>query len=366
LASAPLLALFSLMAWVPPGSIEGAALIAWIAVAIFGFYTAYTMFEVPHMALGAELTLEASARNRVFGIRQALKILGMLAAGVVGTWAVERGVASTRVMAIVVSVLTLGMIVYGVSLLPPERAEYRGRGGTNPFRAVADVLRNRHARLLLAVIFIDGIGAGGIGVLTPFVLDYVVGAPPLVLPALMGAYMLVSLAVVPVWVGLARRYAKKRLMLISMLGSGIGYGMVVFAGEGDWLLILVSAIVAGAAGVCPNVLGYTIKSEIIDWDEHATGERKEGAYFAGWSFVSKLAAGVMIGIVGWALEWAGFDGSVQEQTELVKRTMVLLMGGFPLVCFGLGAVAFSRFELDESEHARIRAELDARARTSAS
>jgi Na+/melibiose symporter-like transporter len=36
------------------------------------------------------------------------------------------------------------------------------------------------------------------------------------------------------------------------------------------------------------------------------------------------------------------------------------MGGFPLICYSIGSIAFSRFSLNESEHARIRSELDAR------
>ena len=125
-------------------------------------------------------------------------------------------------------------------------------------------------------------------------------------------------------------------------------------------MIAISGAIAGLSSSCPNVLGYTLKSEIVDVDEHMTGERKEGAYFAGWSFVNKLAAGIMIGLVGWALEWSGFDGQAEVQTEFTKTTMVLLMGGFPLVCFLFGAALFSRFDLSEAEHARIRRELDAR------
>ena len=41
--------------------------------------------------------------------------------------------------------------------------------------------------------------------------------------------------------------------------------------------------------------------------------------------------------------------------------MLVLMGGVPIVCYGGGALAFSRFQLDDKEHARIRAALDARA-----
>lgn len=362
LASAPLLALFSIMAWAPPSMLEGPALIGWIAFSVVGFYTAYSMFEVPHTALGAEITLKASERNRVFGFRQVLKVLGMLIAGVAGTAIIGRGVASTHVMAYVVGAATILMIVLGVSLLPKERSDFQGRGGENPFRAVRDVISNPHARLLLFVIFIDAIGTGGIGMLTPFVLDYVVGRPELI-PALLGGNMLATLAAVPVWIALARRFEKRHLMLASMFGSAIGYGSIIFVGPGDWQLIALSSIIAGASSSCMNILGYTVKSEIIDCDEHRTGERKEGAYFAGWSFVSKFAAGVMFGVVGWALQWSGFAAGVHPQTESVQTTMIVLMGAFPLVCFVIGAIAFSRFGLTESEHARIRAELDTRSAT---
>ncbi|MAG34499.1 MAG: hypothetical protein CL908_26810 [Deltaproteobacteria bacterium] len=360
LASAPALAVFGVMAWAPPSGLSEGALIAWISVAIIGFYTAYTVFDVPHMSLGAEITLDASERNRVFGVRQVMRVLGMLAAGVLGTYLVSQGVGVTRIMAWVVALLTVVMIFLGVSFLPPERGDFKGRGGEKPLRAIRDVAANPHARLLLFVIFIEAIGAGGIGVLTPFVLDYVVGRAELV-PVLLGANMAATLASIPLWLALARRWEKRRLMVAAMTGSAFGYGMILLVGPGDWHLVAISALIAGASSSCANVLGFTLKSEIIDCDEYTTGERKEGAYFAGWSFVNKLAAGIMIGLVGWALEWSGFDGKVQEQSELAKNTMVLLMGGFPLVCYCIGTLAFLRFSLSEKEHARIRAELDMRA-----
>ena len=70
--------------------------------------------------------------------------------------------------------------------------------------------------------------------------------------------------------------------------------------------------------------------------------------------------GIMSGAVGGALEWSGFDGEASVQSELVNTTMIVLMGGFPLVCYLVGAALFLRFDLSEAEHARIRAELDAR------
>jgi GPH family glycoside/pentoside/hexuronide:cation symporter len=317
-------------------------LIAWITVAVLGFYTAYTVFEVPHMSLGAELSLDARERNRIFGVRQVMRTLGMLSAGILGTWVVGQGVEPATTMAWVVGGATLLFVFSGVSLLPPEREEFRGRGGQNPIKAVRDVLRNRHARLFLLVIFIDAIGAGGIGVLIPFVMEYVVGDPELTIggralapsdlvPFLLGIAFITALVSIPLWLRLAHRFEKRRLVLLSMVMATVGYGAVVFVGPGDWEIIAVASLFSGAANACANTLGYTLKSEIIDCDELDTGERKEGVR------------------------------NEPDQTELVKTTMIALMGGVPIVCYGVGALAFSRYQLGEQEHGRIRMALNARA-----
>jgi Na+/melibiose symporter-like transporter len=79
----------------------------------------------------------------------------------------------------------------------------------------------------------------------------------------------------------------------------------------------------------------------------------------------KLASGIMVGLVGYSLEWSAFDREALEQSDRVKDTMIFLMGGIPLFCYGIGSLAFTRFSLTETEHARIRTELVERARESA-
>jgi Na+/melibiose symporter-like transporter len=62
-----------------------------------------------------------------------------------------------------------------------------------------------------------------------------------------------------------------------------------------------------------------------------------------------------------ALELSGFIADARPQLESVNTAIIVLMGGFPLLCYVIGAFTFSRFNLTESDHARIRADLDARA-----
>jgi GPH family glycoside/pentoside/hexuronide:cation symporter len=98
---------------------------------------------------------------------------------------------------------------------------------------------------------------------------------------------------------------------------------------------------------------------VIDWDEHATGERKEGSYFAAWNFVLKVATGITQGLTGLVLTFSGYVPNV-EQTEGVKFTILALYGLFPLACYVIGSLLFARFRLDAAGYAQIRSELDAR------
>jgi Na+/melibiose symporter-like transporter len=179
------------------------------------------------------------------------------------------------------------------------------------------------------------------------------GIPKCIVHGHGGIYVVCTVGSIPVWVRLGGRYDKRSLWIFAMWMSLVGFGSLLFIDEGTIGIMVFCALVAGTAGGCGPTLGQAIKADVIDWDEYETGERKEGAYFAAWSFTSKLAAGVMIGLVGVALQASGFqEGAVQPW--IVRGTMLFLMGGMPVVGFGLGILAFRRFALDRTEHARIR------------
>src|SRR5262245_3133280 len=169
-------------------------------------------------------------------------------------------------------------------------------------------------------------------------------------------YTVPALASVPLWMWLGERFDKRALWMRAMGLSGIGFGMLLLLGQGTIALMIASSLVAGFASGCAPTLGQALKADVIDRDELATGERKEGAYFAAWSLVSKLASGVMIGLVGVALDMSGFVAGVEEQSAATTRTMVFLTGGMPLFGFAVGMWLFRNFRLTEDEHARVLAE----------
>jgi GPH family glycoside/pentoside/hexuronide:cation symporter len=358
------------MVFAPPIALDEGGLGIWMGIAIVGFYSAMTLFFVPHMSLGAELTDDYHERSRLFGVRHAAYTVGSILSLVTMYMLItaeNTPGANVRVvaeqLAIVAIVAMVALVLYAVWRLE-ERTEFQGRPVGSPLQAFRDIWKNPHARLLIIVTFIEQIGSSAIAALTLYVTHYVVGAP-LWAPVIIFAYMLPSSASVPIWLGLSRRFGKINVWLFGMVLTGLSFGAMFFIPflptvEARIALIMIAAVFAGFAGGCGGTMAPSVQGDVIDFDEYQTGERKEGSYFAAWNFVYKSALGVMLLLTGFVLEWTGFTPNV-EQTMTVKLAMVSLYGLFPLVCYTVGAILFSRFKLDEAAYAKIRAALDATA-----
>ncbi|MFN3238379.1 MAG: MFS transporter, partial [Pseudomonadales bacterium] len=356
------------MVFSPPDSLTGSALVAWMAVGVIGFYSAMTIFIVPHMSLGAELTPNYHERSRLYGLRHAAFTIGSILA--VGSMhllfqAEQESEAAVRGLAFQLSALaavaTALFILYAVVRLR-ERSDFQGRVNESVFSAFKDVWQNKHARLVLVVTFIEHTGSAVIGLLTLYVAQYIVGRPELAALIIL-SYMVPSTVSVPMWVPLSRRFGKIRMWIFSMLLTGFSFGAMFalpFIDMSDrTTLIFVAAVFAGLAAGCGGTIAPSVQSDIIDYDEYLTGERKEGSYFAAFNFVHKSAVGVMTLITGYVLQFSGFVPNA-EQTQAVQISIVFLYGLLPLICYMIGAYLFSRFTLDEAAHAEVRRELDRR------
>lgn len=359
-----------IMVFAPPESLSDTGLVIWMSVAIIGFYSAMTVFFVPHLSLGAELSSSYHERSRLFGVRHGFYTFGSILSLIsfyLLISAEQQGRDVVRAEAFDLALIAAGVMVVLVLVSVgklKERPEYQGRVNESPFQAFKDVWQNPHARLLIVVSFIEQVGSAAIGVLTLYVTQYVVGAP-LWAPLIILCYMVPSSFSVPLWLPLSRRFGKVRLWMFSMVLTGVSFGAMFALPWIDGVTvkivyISIFAFFAGLAAGCGGTLSPSIQGDVIDYDEMMTGERKEGSYFAAWNFVYKGATGVMLLLTGFVLQFAGFAPN-EDQTMTVKVAMVTLYGMFPLVCYVIGAALFSRFKLDEKEHAKIRQVLDERA-----
>jgi GPH family glycoside/pentoside/hexuronide:cation symporter len=343
----------TVMLWTPPGALEGATLVVWMAVALLLYETAATAFLVPYGALGMELTDRYHERTRLFGYRHVAGAFG----AILGLGAVYwmRTADDPRFAAFAMSVIggtaTAAAILVAATRLP-ERDDRRGRGASHIGKAFADVLRNPHGRLLFIVYGIEAFGAASLGMLAPYVMQYIVAAPDLTEVFIL-TYFVPQFALTPLWIRLGRHFSKKALWVFAMCCLAVAYTGLFFVAGKSYALLFGVVFLLGVGGGCGQVVGPAIQADVIDYDEYLTGERKEGAYTAIWNFVRKSAGGLTAGITGFVLEYQGYVPNADEQSEGVMISILALMSLLPAACYALGTLLFSRFSLNEAEHARV-------------
>ena len=330
----------------PPESMQGQSLDLWMMIAILSFYSAITLLNVPHMALGAELSEDYHERTRLFGVRHIGFTLGSILALVSMSLLISEENnpdGDVRQLASSLAFYAIGamslMIFFAVSKLK-ENPEFQNRVNKNPFKAFRDVWINPHAKILIIVLFIENLGGAVIGVLTLYVTQYIVEAPAWA-PLIIFAYMLPSALSVPLWIPLSRRFGKIRLWVFSLAFTGISFGGIFIIPFLDsitdrLIVMFLGAALGGMAAGCGGAIGPSVKGDVIDYDEYLTGERKEGSYFAALNFVFKSATGIMLLVTGFVLQFSGFIPN-QPQTMEVKIALISLYGLVPLVFYSLGA-----------------------------
>ena len=355
----------------PPESMQGQSLDLWMMIAILSFYSAITLLNVPHMALGAELSEDYHERTRLFGVRHIGFTLGSILAIVSMSLLISEENnpdGDVRQLAGSLAFYAIGamslMIFSAVSKLK-ENPEFQNRVNKNPFKAFRDVWINPHAKILIIVLFIENLGGAVIGVLTLYVTQYIVEAPAWA-PLIIFAYMLPSALSVPLWIPLSRRFGKIRLWVFSLAFTGISFGGIFIIPFLDsitdrLIVMFIGAALGGMAAGCGGAIGPSVKGDVIDYDEYLTGERKEGSYFAALNFVFKSATGIMLLVTGFVLQFSGFIPN-QPQTMEVKIALISLYGLVPLVFYSLGAyLLYKKFKFGEKEHAAIKQQIQERA-----
>ncbi len=365
---------FYIMLYSSPPGMQPANAALWMAVAVFGFYTAMTAISVPHLSLGAEATQDAYSRNKLFGMRHAMIGAGSILALITLAWltsidptdtALLRG-ASMQSAAIAGFLCIIGVLATAFLFREPATEPLVAAHREGVYTSSRKILSNPNARLLLLVQFVEAIGSGALGAAALYVSQYVLGNLEIA-PLAIVCYLLTSTLSIPFWVRVSRRVSKVSLWIATMAGSALSYGglfTLVFFDRGSLQtgVLLALCIISGAMSGCGNTMAPSVLSDIVDEDELHTGMRKEGAFFALYNLANKSAQGVTVMITGFVLSAVGFVPNV-EQSFGVQLALCGILGLMPLVCFAIGTFMFLGFGLREDQHAEILLALEKRSKS---
>jgi GPH family glycoside/pentoside/hexuronide:cation symporter len=337
----PLLVLGFVALWSPPAALAGEALVVFAALALFVFHTAFALYTIPHMAMGAELSSDPHERTRLFGVRQMSFTLGMFFAfgAIQVAMNAEAPRAAAAGLALPTALLAVAILAWTPFAVREPAREGVG-GGSGLASGFRDVWTNAPARVLLIVWLIESAGIGAVGTLAPYIAEYLLERPDVVgfLPA---AYVVSGIVSIPLWVRLSGRFGKRDTWLAAMLLAAATFAGLGLVGPGDVALVMGLLVLAGAAMGCGSVISPSMMADVIDLDERRTGERKEGIYSASMMFAMKIGIAGATALAGFVLDAAGFAPNVAQSEESLLGIRVLF-AGLPCAGFLIGSFLFWR------------------------
>ena len=399
LVSAVPLGVFFYLTFDPPHDLaailhisEQWALFLWLVTFTVLTRAAMTLYHVPHMALGAELSQDFDERTRVVFSRSVFSVVG--AAGAIVGYFVLLGVFETpeggdprllhgpyRIYAlgagVAMTVLILASAWFTRDRIPhlvePDE-QSRGEGFlASLVRDPVEALRIGSFRSLFIGFTLCFVGFGATTALGQHNAVYFWHIS-VEQQGTMALAMGVGIAIgMPYWKRVADRTDKKSAFL-----RGLGW-FVVFAAlpplakvvglfpmESSVVYfpaILVSHTLFTFGIASALVLVGSMMADITDEDELRFGRKREGIFFGALSFASKAASGLGMVTAGLVYDLVGLrlGMSAESAPEGVVRNLGLVNGGLILVLVGASFAIFRRYGLTRERHAEIRAELDARA-----
>ncbi|MCB9706180.1 MAG: MFS transporter [Myxococcales bacterium] len=374
---------FALIFDPPAAGPAGVAL--WAAALLIAHRLALTVFFVPHMALGAELSADYDERTRIAGARVFFTYLGA-AALIAGARAVflrpsdafpngqldpaaypPMGLAYGVLMSVVVLASTFGTW-RSIPTLPRAAAAQSARLRDFVGDQLAAYRNPGFAALVVSLLFFF-IARGVALSLDLFVGTYFwdLGADAVALP---GAALLGLLIGSPLTAATASRTDKRALLvggmavyaLLTMTPPLLHVLGLFPAGAALRPTLLATLFLSGIAGAAATIAAGSLLADIADAHELSTGRRQEGLFFGALSFARKAATGVGTALGGFFLSAIAFP--TQAEPGAVDPALVTAIGlcaGPGTALFGLAGVLIARrYRGDREGHAAVQAALAAR------
>ena len=284
---------FALTFAVPPswGPVTGAAcvLLAFLATA-----TAFSLFQVPYVALPAELTGNYDERTRLLGWRVVVLTASILLFGAGGPALRKAGsdqVIGYLLMGIVAGlVIGIGMFIAARTAdVAAARTSPAGQAATAPsgirdqylsgFRALR---RSQPFRALLGTFLLQALATGTMLAGAQYVATWVLrseDAVTFVFIALVGPALLAT----PGWTVIARRVGKERAFTMASVLFTLAAATITVAvwAPGAW--IYGSVAVAGIAYAGLQSLPMAMLPDVISHDERTSGHGQAGTFTGIWT-----------------------------------------------------------------------------------
>lgn len=374
----PLIAVSLGLLFSPPGGLGQTGLFAWLAVMSVAVRSSISLFNVPYIALGAELTTDYAERTSVVVYRAITGIFSGVVVTAIGYSVYFAGGGLQRpdgypsfgwsvavLIFICLTVCCLGIRRYAAALPQPEPAP--GSMLRRLPAEVKEIFSNRSFRLLFLSAVIIYVAAGANASLNSHAFVFVWRIESEKIQFISYAFLVGLLLGALFAPALQKLMEKKNVVIIGflllianwlVLQGAMLAGIYHPLGDAALLPMQCNSFVAGIGFGFILVAYPSMMADAADEHEHLFGRRREGLYFAGLGFANKAATGLGVMVAGMALDLIQFPSSVGKTAsavlpEALQFRLVMIWGPVPAVIAVVSLTILASYGITRVRHEQI-------------
>jgi GPH family glycoside/pentoside/hexuronide:cation symporter len=331
-----------------PSSLGEIGAAAWVLVFFLLAASAFAVFQVPYIAMPAEITDSVEERTTMMSWRVAFLGFGILLFGV-GAPALRDmgggGASGYLLMAVgVASLIAVGMLGcwWALRRTRPVPIDTSGQGGHSLREQFAVAWRTRAFRFLLSAFFVQALATASMLAGAQYFATYVLGKEGLS-DVLFAALIVPALIVMPGWAWVGHRFGKRTGYTATSLVFVAGALLLLLSRSLPVAAVLVFVGLCGIGYAGMQMFPLAMLPDAIAADSASSGRQRAGAFTGVWTAGETIGFAVGPAMVLLMLALTGFvssSGSSVVQPDsaltgvLVSFTVLpaaLVLASLPLI-----------------------------------
>ena len=342
---------FPLMFAVPAGVAPMVAA-TWVLIAFLVAASAFAFFQVPYIALAAEITDSPRERTTLMSWRVGFQVIGILLFGVgapviVGLFADEN--AGYLAMGVAVGALiTLGLLICWHVVRRLRRYVTESTTGTHSLiQQFRTAWAARPFRLLVSAFIIQALGAGAVLAGAPYFSRYILGVADFGL--VFGVLLVPAVIFMPMWAKVGHRLGKRTGFIIASLlfMAGLLASLAAPLLPLAVALLLIGVTSVGYAGM--QMFPLAMLPDTISDDAARTGDQRAGSFTGVWTAGETAAFAIGPAIVLLVLAVTGYisttAGQVVDQPASAITGVTIAFSVLPVLLVALSLPFIWRYPL---------------------
>jgi Na+/melibiose symporter-like transporter len=332
-------------------------------------YLGWTLISIPVSAWAAEISEDYNERSRITGARTWASNIGLLLtvllplslawlanAGI--GWAQSDSPGSMQPMLRIIAWATVVVLAISVvwMLVTVPQAKFVRAQPLELKRALRLVATNRPFVRLLASNVIGAIGWNCINTLFVFFVTYYLLADASQWPLILLTYFAGQVVGTPIFVRIAPRFSKHRLLACASLGGISIFSLVLLFEPGQFTYYIILNFFTGVLAPASAILAPSMAADVIDHDTVVTEQQRGALFMALWAMGDKLAIAAASGIALPLVQFFGFDPQHHNDPHGLKALQYAFCG-IPVVLMFISTAIIWNFPLNRARQEELRSSI---------